>query len=195
MKKFLLAAFVIVTCLLIVTLVNGGNNKGVYKDINQGITIEPNDNPGPGAYVNNLDYEDKDARDEALYRLEYTRRLYNEPEELAKFLLSMGELTEYMPVDPEEDSSTTIEKAVALFAKDEDIHQKALKRAEEVFSEVHIDCNWAELRKIAPRSDDFETYEEYRAFISHPVSVPIVINTETGEQIIVNAGPWSGPTD
>ena len=106
----------------------------------------------------------KDARDEAIFRSEFVFRLSGEPEELAEFLLATNELDAFVEVDTE-DHSKTIENAVVVFSEDEDIHQKALERAKEVFAEMHIYCNWGELRKIAPKSIDFETYEEYEAYM------------------------------
>lgn len=132
------------------------------------------------------------ARDEAIYRHEYTLRLSEEPKELAAFLLATNELNEFVEVDAK-DRSKTIENAAAVFSDDEDIHQKALERAKEVFAKVHIDCNWEELRKIAPRSDDFETYEDMEQ--NHP-TLPLATNAETGEPISSEpAGPWAGPAD
>ena len=188
MKK--LAILILVAVSLFSMTACGGN-----KDINKGISIESNDTSGAGLYAN-CDYENKDARDEAIYRREYVLHLSEEPEELAEFLLATNELDAFVEVDTE-DHSKTIENAVAVFSEDEDIHQKALERAKEVFAEIHIDCNWGELRKIAPRSDDFETYEEYKAYMeqNHP-TLPLATNAETGEPISNEpAGPWAGPTD
>lgn len=188
MKK--LAILILIAVSLFSMTACGGN-----KDINKGISIEPNDTSGAGLYAN-YDYENKDARDEAIYRRECVLRLSEEPEELAEFLLATNELDAFVEVDTE-DHSKTIENAVAAFSEDEDIHQKALERAKEVFAEMHIGYNWGELRKIAPRSDDFETYEEYKAYMeqNHP-TLPLATNAETGEPISNEpAGPWAGPTD
>ena len=91
----------------------------------------------------NLDYEDKDARDEALYRIE------------------------------------SFEKATANLDCSSVLGNMAAICAKEFFSKVHIDCNWEELRKIAPRSDDFESYEEYEAYIAElPVAPPITVEED-----------------
>ena len=185
MKK--LAILILVVVSLFSMVVCGNSNKGV----NKGVSIEPNDTSGAGSYANaNYGYEDKDARDEVIYRLEYAFRLSEEPEVLAEFLLATNELNEFVEVDTK-DRSKTIENAVVVFFENEDVHQKALYRAKEVFAETHIDCNWEELRKIAPRSDDFETYEEYKAYMeqNHP-ALPLATNAETGEPISSEpAGP------
>ena len=142
-----------------------------------------------GPYVN-YDYEDKDARDEAIYRQEYVLRLSEEPEKLAEFLFVTDRLDEFVEVDTE-DRSKTIENAVAVFSKYRDVHQEALEKAREVLAEVHIDC---ELQ--SQRSDDFETYEEYETYMeqNHP-TLPLATNAE-GEPISNKpAGPWDGPTD
>ena len=189
MKKLAILILVVVS---LFSMVACGNSN---KDVNKGISVEPNDTSGAGSYAN-YDYEDKDARDEAIYRREYVLRLSEEPEVLAEFLLATNELNEFVEVDTK-DRSKTIENAVVVFSEDEDVHQKALERAKEVFAETHIDCNWEELRKIAPRSDDFETYEEYKAYMeqNHP-TLPLATNAETGEPISSEpAGPWDGPTD
>lgn len=157
MKKLAILILVVVS---LFSMVACGNSN---KDVNKGISVEPNDTSGAGSYAN-YDYEDKDARDEAIYRREYVLRLSEEPEELAEFLFTTNELNKFVEVDAK-DSSKTIENVVAIFSEDKDIHQRALERAKEVFAETHIDCNREELRKVAPRSDDFETYEEYKAYM------------------------------
>lgn len=52
-------------------------------------------------------------------------------------------------------------------------------------------------RKIAPRSDDFETYEEYKAYIEQVHTVlPLATDAETGKPISSEpASPWARPTD
>ena len=188
MKKL---AILILVAISLFSMAACGNSE----DINKGISIEPHDTTEAGPYVN-YDYEDKDARDKAIYRREYVLRLSEEPEVLAEFLFVTSELDEFVEVDAE-DRSKTIKYAVEVFSKDEDIHQKALERAKEVFANTHIDCTWEELRKIAPRSDDFETYEEYKSYMeqNNPTS-PLAIDAETGKPISDEpAGPWDGPTD
>ena len=77
---------------------------GSNKDINKGISIEPNDASRAGSYAN----RDKDARDEAIYRHEYVLRLSEEPEALAEFLLTTDELDAFVEVDTEDHSRPTI---------------------------------------------------------------------------------------
>lgn len=72
---------------------------------------------------------------ETLSWSEGLQRLSDEPERLAEFLFATNELDDFMVIDPE-DYPKNIENAVAIFAKDEQTHQKALKRAEEVLSEI-----------------------------------------------------------
>ena len=191
MKKLAILILAVVSLFSMTACGNNGNNK----DINKGIEAGRNDTPGPGPYAN-CDYENKDARDEAIYRSEYILHLSEEPEKLASFLLATNELDRFIEVDME-DRHKTIENAVVVFSNDKDTHQRALERAKEVFAEVHIDCNWEELRKVAPRSDDFETYDEYEAYMkqNNPI-LPLATNAKTGEPISSKpAGPWAGPTD
>ena len=171
MKK--LAILILVAVSLFSMTACGGN-----KDINKGISIEPNDTSGAGLYAN-YDYENKDARDEAIYRREYVLRLSEEPEELAEFLLATNELDAFVEVDTE-DHSKAIENAVAVFFDNEEIHDKALARAKEIFAETHIDCNWEAVREL-----DNPT----------PIQPPATI-AETGEPISSEpAGFWLPPED
>ena len=179
MKK--LAILILVVISLFSMVACDGN-----KDINRGISIEPDDTAEAGPYVN-YDYKDKDARDEEIYRKQYVLRLSEEPEELAEFLFSAGELDEFVEVDAKDQ----IEYAAEVFQKDEDIHQKALERAKEVFANTHIDCNW---RKIALRSDDSEEHKAYMEQ-NNPI-LPLATDARTGKPISNEpAGPWDGPTD
>lgn len=121
----------------------------------------------------------KDATDEASYRDEYVLRLSEEPKELAEFLFVTSELDEFVEVD-KEDRSKTIEHAVAVFSDDEEIHDKALARAKEIFAETHIDCNWEAVREL-----DNPTPIQPRATIA-----------ETGEPISDESGKfWLPPED
>ena len=121
----------------------------------------------------------KDARDEAIFRHVYVSRMSNDPAVLAKFLLATGNLDEFSEVD-ENDHSETIKNCMAVFSENEEIHREALERAKELFSEIHIDCNWEEVRKL-----DEPT----------PILPPATI-AETGETISEKAaGFWIPPED
>ena len=121
----------------------------------------------------------KDARDEAFFRHEYVSRMSNNPVVLAEFLLTTGELDKFSEVD-ENDHSETIKNCIAVFSENEDIHREALERAKKLFSEIHIDCNWEEVRKL-----DEPT----------PILPPATI-AETGEPISGKAaGFWVPPED
>ena len=160
------------------------------KGINMGISIEPNDTTEAGP----CDYDYKDiitVRNEAGYRKQYVLRLSEEPEVLAEFLYATSELDEFVEVDAE-DHSKTIEHAVEVFSRDEDIHQQALEKAKEVFANMRIECNWEEVRKIDPVGVE-EEYEAY--YVGQNTPAPLVTDSGTGKPISNEpAGPWNGPT-
>ena len=163
------------------------NSTSVYKDVSKGVSAEPNDNLGAGTYVK-LDFKDEDARDEVMCRLGYIRELTNNTKKLAEFLFYTGGLSEFMTVNSEEDQSKVIGEAVALFANDEEIHQRALERAKVIYSNVHIDSNWRAIRKCY----GFTTYDEYKEFMAkrYPVTPPLVV-VDSDEPV----GFWLPPED
>lgn len=192
MKK--LAILILVIISLFSMAACGGN-----KDVNEGISIEPTEaisiEPNDTTEAGPCDYDYKDiitVRNEAGYRQRYVLRLSEEPEVLAEFLYATSELDEFVEVDTE-DRSETIEYAVEVFSRDEDIRQQALERAKEVFDSMQIDCNWEEVRKIDPVGVE----EEYKAYIEQDTPTPpLATNAETGKPISAEpAGHCAEPTD
>lgn len=121
----------------------------------------------------------KDVIDEASYRDEYVLRLSEDPKELAEFLDARGELHKFVDVK-NHDYPEAFKNAVAIFPDDEEIHDKALARAKEIFAETHIDCNWEAVREL-----------------DNPTPIqPRATNAETGEPISDEPGEfWLPPED
>ena len=149
------------------------------KDISKGISIEPNDVSEAGSYV----------AEEAIYKREYLQKLQEDPRLLVAFLTVMHVL----PVNAKDVTPDVI----AMVSEGGELRKWALEAAELLVAEMHVDCNWEELRKIAPKSNDFATYEEYKVYMeqNHP-TLPLAANADTGEPISSEpADPWAGPTD
>lgn len=145
-----------------------------------------------------LDDEHMNAIYEKLFKRFYAERVSDDPYELAGFLLMVDALDGIVPV-PTKNRSLNAAVAVEIFHEDEDIHQEALKKAKELIAEGSFDCdNWGKLLKSKCkelRSDDFETYEEYEAYME--LNYPsLATSADTGEPISSKPGePWEGPTD
>ena len=118
---------------------------GSSKDINKGISIEPNDTAEAGPYVN-YDYEDKDVRDEAIHRQEYMLRLSEKPifDEPGEFWL------------PPEDFLTEEEKEF----RSQVIEAAELDKNSPDFEEQLIKLY------TATDSTDYPNYETYKLFIN-----------------------------
>lgn len=123
MKKVIL---ILVLVSLFSMVVCGNSNK----DINKGVSIEePNDTSGAGSYAN-YDYEDKDARDEAIYKREYLQKLQEDPYLLVAFLTTMH----LLPMDAKD----VTPDAIAMVSEGGELRKWALEAAELLVAEMHI---------------------------------------------------------
>ena len=154
--------------------------------------IEPNDTKEAGSYAP-LDYDDKDLRDEYLYKMDTFWRMALDPKELAEFLFTHTQFNSEA-VDSAK-KFQIVGKVAMSFVDDEETRQLALSRATDILSQLHIDCNWEALREISPRSDDFESYEEYRQYMEQVPDISSVVCID-GEPISSELnGVWDGPAD
>lgn len=162
------------------------------RDTSPGVVIEPNDTSVLGPYVS-LNYDDKDARDEALYKMELRSQIHSDPKELADFLFTHTQFNGGV-VDSVK-RAQIVGKVAMSFVDDKDVHKTALARADDILSQLHIDCDWKAIRELAPRSDDFESYEAYKQYWEQANDIPLLV-CENGEPISSELnGEWEGPAD
>lgn len=132
----------------------------------------------------------------------YDKYLSKDSKELAGFLYHIGKLDEFIEVD-KEDWQSTYEKAASLFDKNEIVHQQALKLAQDYITEQDslteqdikdmVDEQFAGIY-ATPRSDDFETYAEYKDYMKQKYSVTSL--AKTGQPVSGKAtGHIDEPTD
>lgn len=145
-------------------------SKSSVKEPNKSSVKEPNRQDEE----RHMSEEEIEVIDEESYRLDYTYKLATDKEFLAKFLLATEELEQFAPVDTE-DEAGTLAGAIEIFATNEEVHEQASKRAQEVFRGFKIVCDWAAIREMEPAK-----------------ALPLA-TTCTGEPISSEpAGKWDG---
>ncbi|MBR2709681.1 hypothetical protein IKE72_01215 [Candidatus Saccharibacteria bacterium] len=161
---------------------------------NSSFVVEPNDTTEAGSFVTEA-YQRGDHSVVQAMEME----LRNNQWALASYLQEYDVLDEFYPSEgPSAD--VPVNAAALLFSRDEDVREEAYRKAKKLFHDSLADAAWEEFKKTDPRSDDFDTYEEYQAYLRNlaaPTKIrPLARIAETGETISTEpAGPWEGPSD